>query len=387
MRHLLASAAALLLVVALAAASPIPQGSTSAPTFTGTPATQNPVSATQPPRHPFMAPNQRSNIHDDAYQTDAYLLAGPLGRGMSTVSTFLTSDCVSVTFDSRGRIVTICVGVARPTLYLLDPHTLDTLASLPLPPRQPGISNPFQDFGGGGYFYLDNLDRAVTPTTTRHVEVIAEAAGGFHVDRDYDLTAAVPSGDSIVSVLPDWSGRLWFASKKGIVGTIDPSSGAVRSLNTGEAIGNSFAVDETGGVYIVSDGALYRFVAGPGGAPHVSWRSTYANTGVVKPGQTEKGSGTTPTVMAGGYVSITDNADPMDVVVYRRADGSRVCSVPVFDRGASDTDQSIVVANRAMIVENNYGYSSPAATEEGRTTTGGLERVDIDSGGRGCHAV
>ena len=33
----------------------------------------NPLSlaeAPRPPRHPFMAPNDRSNIHDDAYQTD-----------------------------------------------------------------------------------------------------------------------------------------------------------------------------------------------------------------------------------------------------------------------------------------------------------------------------
>ena len=35
----------------------------------------------------------------------------------------------------------------------------------------------------------------------------------------------------------------------------------MRSIDTGEPIGNSFAVDETGGVFIVTDKAMYRFDA------------------------------------------------------------------------------------------------------------------------------
>src|SRR4029077_4822148 len=143
---------------------------------------------------------------------------------------------------------------------------------------------------------------------------------GFQVDADYDLSGMIPSGEGIVSVLPDWSGRLWFVTRQGLVGTIDPGSGRVRAMRlSGEGISNSFAVDETGGVYIVSDKALYRFDADSKGAPQVSWRVVYPNSGIHKPGQSDAGSGTTPTLMGGGWVAITDNADPMDVVVYRRA--------------------------------------------------------------------
>jgi hypothetical protein len=95
--------------------------------------------------------------------------------------------------------------------------------------------------------------------------------------------------------------------------------------------------------------------------------------------------------MGKDWVSITDNADPMDVVVYKRAktvDGPRlVCSQPVFSAGASDTDQSLIGAGRSMIVENNYGYSGLAATENGATTTPGIERVDINSAGTGCRKI
>jgi hypothetical protein len=93
--------------------------------------------------------------------------------------------------------------------------------------------------------------------------------------------------------------------------------------------------------------------------------------------------------MGRDYVAITDNADPMDVLVYRRAaqvSGSRlVCKVPVFSKGASDTDQSLVATPTSIVTENNYGYSNPAATEEGHSTTPGLERIDV--GPKGCHPV
>ena len=379
-----------------AAADPIPEGpGAEPPALFGLPAVQRPITGVRRvPRHPYMAPNDRSNLHNDAYQTDANRGPGPLGRGMRRTSTFELGDCGSITFDSRGRIVTVCVGVFRPTLRMLDPRTLADLASMPLPPRQPDPQGRFfNDFASGGYFYLDHLNRAVVLTNDKHLYVVRETAGpGFAIDHDYDLSSAIPLEDKGFSALPDWQGRYWFVTSSGAVGTVDPRTGKVRSMPLpGEDIQNSFAVDEDGGVYIVSNKALYRFEAGPLGEPKVVWRQAYPNSGVHKPGQADAGSGTTPTVMEHGLVAITDNADPMDVLVYRKARsvaGNRlVCKQPVFQKGASDTDQSLNVAGRAIIVENNYGYSGPQATEEGKSTTPGLERVDLNAGLTGCHRV
>jgi hypothetical protein len=380
--------------VAAAGADPIPESDTSAQEFFGAPAVQNPIfGIPEAPRHPFMAPNERSNIHTDGWQTDTNRLPGPLGKSMTRVSASHTADCGSVTFDSKGRIVTVCVGLQGPNgggagLHLLDPKTLDTLAKYDLPARQPGApSGLFTDFSGGGYFYLDNQDRAIIPTTTRHLFVMAETAQpGFELQHDYDLTSVVPDGDKIISALPDWSGRYWFASTKGVVGTVDPVSGAVKGFDTHEKIGNSFAVDETNGVFVVTDAALYRFQAGGDGTPVTTWRTTYENDGTTKPGQTEVGSGTTPTITPSGFVAITDNADPINIAVFRRRDGAFVCHAPVFEKGASDTDQSLIGAGNSFIAENNYGYSGPSATEQGGTTTPGLERVDVDARGR-CHKI
>jgi hypothetical protein len=386
MRRMLSALATALVVAAV----PIPSDNGSTPAFIGSPATPRPVHAPAPPRHPYMAPNERSNLHDDAYQTDTYQGLGPLGNDVRVTSTLFTADCASVTFDAQGRIVTVCVGLAGPALRMLDPQTLDTLAEQPLPPRDPRtLTNLFTSFGGGGYFYLDDQDRAVIPTTTRHIQIYAETpAPGFQLVRDIDLSGVVPDGDSIISALPDWSGRLWFASTGGIVGYVD-GDGTIVSRALGEPIGNSFAVDEDGGVYIVSDAALYRLEAA-GGQVQTIWREPYENVGFAKPGQSEAGSGTTPTLMGKQYVAITDNADPMNVLVFKRAQtvsGSRlVCRQPVFTQGASDTDQSLIATPRSMVVENNYGYTGPASTSQGKTTTPGLARVDLDDGG-GCHTV
>jgi hypothetical protein len=388
---------AMLAVAAPAAAAPIPEGPDSdpPPAFFGSPAIQHPITVKPVPRHPFMAPNDRSNLHNDAYQTDANVGPGPLGRKMQRASTFQTADCASITFDRRGRLVTVCVGLFRPTLYMFDPNTLEPLASMMLPPRQPDPGGRlFNDFAGGGYFYLDHKDRAVVLTNSKHLYVIRETKDpGFEIERDYDLTSAFGPLEKGFSALPDWKGRYWFVTSSGTVGTVDPASGKLQSMKlpNAEDIQNSFSIDADGGVYIVSSGSLYRFDAGPAGEPKVTWREVYPNSGIHKPGQADAGSGTTPTVMEHGLVSITDNADPMNIVVYRRAKsvaGSRVvCKQPVFQKGASATDNSLNVAGRAMIVENNYGYTGPAATEEGKTTTPGIERVDVKPDLSGCTHV
>jgi hypothetical protein len=136
--------------------------------FTGTAATPQPLGAQPVPRHPFMAANGASNIHDDAYQTDAYDGPGPLGPDLSVRSTLFAAECASVTFDSHGRIVTVCVSPTGATLRMLDPDSLATLASHELPIRKLG-SFSFSNFAGGGYFYLDQRDRAVVTTFTGHL--------------------------------------------------------------------------------------------------------------------------------------------------------------------------------------------------------------------------
>ncbi|MFI9650728.1 hypothetical protein ACIHAA_31240 [Streptomyces sp. NPDC052040] len=345
-----------------------------------------------------MAPNGTSNLHDDAYQTDTYAQAGPAGRRLTVRTRLQGGLCGSVTFDSRGRLVTVCMAPGRaPRLMLLDPGNLGTIAGLNLPGT---VGTSSTDVTGGGYFYLDNKDRVVVPTKTGGIQVVAIRGDTFITERTYDLTPVIGTS-GIVSALPDWSGLLWFVTRSGVVGTVDLATGAVRSQTLhGEQIANSIAVDESGGVFVVSDHALYRFDAGPGGAPHATWRAPYDRGTRQKPGQLSQGSGTTPTLIGpasgpgGGYVAITDNADPkMHVLVMARgkAGPAGVCAEPVFPAGQGADENSLIAVDGDLIAENNYGYvlgsdalRKGVAGERQPDTTPGLVRVHVDYARRKC---
>jgi hypothetical protein len=245
------------------------------PALIGGPATANPTQAEPVPQHPFMALNGRSNIHLDTYMSDTYETAGPLGLSPKVRSTLLFGECATVTFDSAGRLITVCASQNSLRLFLLEPVTLATEAVFSLPPRPVSSTSAF---GAGGYFFLDQDDRAVIPTANRQIWVVAVVAGSggprFQLVRTYDLSSVVPEDQTIQSVLPDAQGLLWFTTSGGLVGTVQPDTGQHQVIALGETISKSFAVDpvaERGGIFIVSDYALYRFDADANGRPQITW--------------------------------------------------------------------------------------------------------------------
>ncbi|WP_263251828.1 PQQ-binding-like beta-propeller repeat protein [Saccharopolyspora rosea] len=373
------------LISPAAAALPIPPGPAQpfVPEYVGAPATPRSVPAPDVPRHPFMAPNGVNSMHDDAYATDAYAAPGPLGRNPRVTSaTYGVQECATQAFDRGGRMVALCGGLLDRRLRLIDPATLRTIAvhDLPRPTLRPGQS-PLTDLCGGAYFYLDEADRAVAATTDRQVRVVAEDGTRFTEQRRYDLSGSIGESDCLVALLPDWSGRIWFVTGGGIVGTLDRDTGAVRTASLpGERIANSFAADETGGLFVVSDHAMYRLDGAADGAPRITWRRPYDRGTRTKPGQLSQGSGTTPTLIGRNLVAITDNADPrMRVLFYRRDTGTEVCRAEVLAPGAGATENSLVAVGNSVLVENNYGYRGPQSTMFGRTTEPGIERVDADT--------
>ena len=353
------------------------------PSYVGDPATARPIEM-DVPQHPHLAANGRSSMHDDGWASDTYAGPGPLGRDPEVDTAWYgLEECATLAFDRRDRIVGLCGDLRGPVLHVIDPETLHPLATRRLPDR-PHVagSAPWEVLCAGAYFYLDAEDRAIVATTDRRIlEVGTSDARGrpaLPVRRSYDVSDGVPRSDCLVAVLPDWEGRIWFVTQDGRVGTVDPSSGAVAVLPLDEQVDNSLAVDEQG-VYVVTVEALYRMSADSTGGPRVDWRASYDRGAEQKPGQLARGSGTTPTILPGGTVAITDNAEPrMNVVFFETGTGREVCRAPVFERGASATENSLVSVGDGVVVENNYGYSGPVSTLLGRTTTPGLARVDLD---------
>ncbi|WP_110181116.1 hypothetical protein [Nocardioides solisilvae] len=357
------------------------------PGYDGRQVSARAIEAEQPPQHPWLAPTGADAVGNDAWSSGAYPGGGPLGdRPEVETGWYGLEKCGRLAFDSRGRVVALCHDREGALLRVLDPESLDPLSTKRLPGRLEGDVSPWQDVCNGSQFYLDNGDRAVVTTTERQIQAVgtadAEGKPDLTVAESWDLADRVAEDDCLVAVKPDWTGRIWWASREGRVGLVDPVTGTVHATDlTGERITNTFAVDETGGVFLVSDAALYRFAVDAEGAPVVSWRTPYDRGVEQKAGQFAQGSGTSPTLVDDNLVAIADNAEPrLHVVFVDRSSGAEVCRSALFDGGESATETSLSSVGSGVIVENNHGYHSPRATLMGFATSPGLARVDHAGG-------
>jgi outer membrane protein assembly factor BamB len=225
------------------------------------------------------------------------------------------------------------------------------------------------------------------------------------------LSGVVPDDDRIAGVMTDWQGRIWFVTagvgedtakacvlnpatypdvKCQPLGENDPTTGKH------EKIFNTFAVTKTG-AYVVTSKKMHRVWAGSDDDPYVVWSEPYATIDEVRPGQYELGSGTSPTILGEGkYVAITDNAEQLQVVVFRTderlgpKETRKVCEVPVFDfegGGAGALSNSLIGSRLSLIVENTYDYAMYWQQDGKKPSAPGFERIDINPNGKGCTKV
>ncbi len=367
----------------------------------GAPGQARPLPLLELPQHPFLAPTGRAGMHGDAYGSGTHPAAGPLGRApvvRSAKMGEIAGECAAVTFDSAGRMITVCSDFFEMALYAMDPDDLGVFAKHVLPLRESNSGGNIQeimdDTSGGAYFHLDNLDRPIVANAKRVIQrFVLEPEGTrlrWRVEAEWDLNPFLPEGARVTTAIPDWEGRLWFVTRLGVVGVVDPVSGDVQTMQLdGEEIQNAFAV-ASDGVYIVSDHAMYRFQADESGAPEHTWREVYDRGSAPKPGAINQGSGTTPTLLGDDLVAISDNADSrVNVLVYHRLDGHvgdrLVCQVPVFEPELSVTDNSFVGYGDSIIVENNFGYDGPFGDRT--LSQPGILRIDVAPDRSGCEVV
>ena len=167
-------------------------------------------------------PERLQNIHTDAYQTDTYTPGRPLGCDIQTSSARSSAECASSSRHLRAGSSRSVSGSTSRSLALIDPETLEPLATLELPPRH------------GERESLQRLlrRRLLLPRPPRpggraddhpsHVRHLADRRGRASSSPvTTTLAASSAQGDKIISVLPDWRGSIWFATGDGVGGWID----------------------------------------------------------------------------------------------------------------------------------------------------------------------
>ncbi|GAB3017137.1 hypothetical protein GCM10011376_02790 [Nocardioides flavus (ex Wang et al. 2016)] len=340
---------------------PIPPapGVRSGPSYVGRPASP----------HPVQVAEARQNPHRVAGPPTAR--PGPLGHQPQVDTAWYgLQRCGRLEPISTGHLVALCTSGSGRSVRLVDPESLRPVATQELPDLPDDTDDGGSCDGDAGY--VDATDRAVVASGDRRVLAVrtaTEGEPGLATADEWDLKPYVPHRDCLVSVAPDWSGRIWWVSRAGLVGTVDPATGQVGVTDLAEEVARDLTTDE-GGAYVVTEEALHRLALGADGTPQPVWRTEYAGS-----------SGSAPVLLDGGVVAITDEVDGrLGVLLVAGADGRQVCRQSVFEEGDGSTDSDLAPLGTGVAVVNNDGYSSPGSTLLGFTSQPGIARVDLVDG-------
>ena len=207
------------------------------PEFYGSAATSKPLSGVKVPQHPYLAKEGTNGMHGNSYNTGTYNYSGPLGISPEVKSRSMNvfgGLVATLTFDSKGRIMCISGNVVGFRLLLIDADTLEILAETRLPQRPSTIeaiktlnfSAISSDTSGGAYFHLLDGDRPIIGNSENVIQIFKVDESGekpqWVVEQEYDISSYLPEGSYITDAFPDYQGRIWFMTRPGEVGYVDP---------------------------------------------------------------------------------------------------------------------------------------------------------------------
>ncbi len=332
-----------------------------------------------PPRNPFLANSPWPLTHANPYAQGSSPLAGPTS-GNATV-TFVKTPRASITLGVT--IDPILTYWGSSPAYGTQPARLFLMESSELLVQKDKFRGAqLKNAISGAYVILDNLGIFWVPESD-HLVGYRRSGTAIEVAGSVDLRSQLAGwteGQHVVGINMTYDGYIAVITNQGLVGVVSRDSilegrPAGAALNLDEAVSNSIAVDETGGIFVLSETRVVR-VQWRKPLLEIQWSYAYPSENKQFNGTLGKGSGTTPTLMGdgqNGVVALCDGLASMNLLlVWRNAIPAdwkpgqpeairRVAaSVPVtFGRGAGTkaiTEQSLLAwENEVVVVDNTYG--------------------------------
>ena len=364
------------------------------------------------------------------------------GAGIPVIASF------SAPYEDGGRAVWSTVLGADSAIVKIDHETFEIIDTY-VPGDEEENPPEFELGLSGAYAAIDAQNRFIAGRTN-FVSFFGDSVEG---DRSSPIElkkriflppeAFCNDDDVIAGMSLTYDGHLAFATELGnlfvIPADADPGDlGEVPVVSTNqncatadaadlEIVSNTIAVDEAGGIYLLTSAAMYRF-NWDGSTLTIAWRAAYESADdVPSPIRLGPGSGSTPSLMGtkaddDHFVVITDGQALMNLVLFWRdeapddwepiapgKDPRIACEIPVdFGTGATEaiSEQSVAVRGYSAVVVNdlltnptiNPPSMSPLAAAAQNLVSAleggipekapfGLERIDWDPVTRICSTV
>ena len=398
----------------------------------------------EPPCNPHLARSVWAANHRNSYAQGSSPAPGPVGppgridvhhEGMEAAPIVVT---FSAPYPDGGYVVWGSTVGASGQVFKLDPETFRIVDT-----AQPEGGQQSPGFSGA-YNVLDRDNRLIS-TFQRSLVVYGDVdpedrLSPIEVVHQLDLPDEAlcrPDEEIVVGVNMTYDGRVAFATSLGTVGVVprQPERMTADHLRTlslnGEAcdgdaatedleeVANTIAVDEDGGIYVITDTALYR-IDQDGEQLAETWRVEY-DVERDRGGSLGPGSGASPTLMGtrsgdDRFVVIYDDAEVFNHMLVWRDDipedweglpgeDRRVaCKVPVDfgrDDGEAWSEQSPLVRGYSTVLVNDRLQGDAAFEQVPSRAAGfnqltgnlpgneprGVARIDWDPGTRTCETV
>jgi len=394
-----------------------------------------------------------SGSHRASYAQGSSALPGPSDSETTTSEHFALRGAgapvvvsFSAPYEDGGRVVWSNVTGADAAIAKVDHETFEIIDWY-VPSEREDDPPTFTLGLSGAYTAIDSRNQFIAGRT-RFVGFYGDSVEG---DRSSPIELKkrifMPDevfcneDDVIAGMSLTYDGYLAFATEFGNLFVISPDAdpdnlGEVPLVSTNEncatadeadleIVSNSVAVDENGGIYVLTSAAMYRF-DWDGSALTRAWRAEYESAEEVpSPIRLGPGSGSTPSLMGTDadddrFVVVTDGQALMNLVLFWRdevpadwepiapgKDPRIACEVPVdFGTGATVaiSEQSVAVRGYVAVVVNDLLTNptinpppaiSPIAQNTVSALEGGipekapfgLERIDWDPETRTCSTV
>ena len=384
------------------------------------------------PQHPQMADNNFNSAHQDSLGSESVGgpdtgMTGPTGKNLKLIKQYQPYGLAGImTCNKANQFICVCgKGIFRLVVLDVDCNIISV--------TEFGILHNLSF--AGGYFYLDASDNSIICKSntivsypTANVEVKSKVYSLTHNWESDDIVKLVTNsatGNYLYSSLPVWgqpniywvllagnyqlsAGVLNSNAHLALVEIVPDESVPIRKCRTtlldkhefvNQWNNNSVSTDEDGFYFVLNAmensttpanyGTLqcFEYVANTK-QMNQKWVHKYESCGYLLTGQSNIGSGTTPTVSITEsgvkIVSITDNAAPqINVVVVNQSTGHLISKTPVFPKMRGCDEASLIGVRDKIVVENNYGHTYGFPHSQLVSNEPGMELITVDPSGTG----